>query len=1267
MNTVRKIFASALVLATIVSVSGINFAKAAAMDGDLIKMNGLSTVYYYKGGKRYVFPQQNTYMSWFTDFNNVKTVAQSELESYPLGANVTVRPGTSLIKITTNPTVYAVEPGGKLRSIVSEANASSLFGSNWAKKVIDVSDAFFTNYQITSALTAGVYPAGSLVKGSSADVYYFDGTNFRKFASEAAFYANKFNFAFVQTAPAAMTMTPMGTDITGNESGLTDLTMGASGTVSGSGLSVALSSDTPASANVTKGATRVTYTKFNVTAANDGDVRLDTVVITRGGVGSAADFDNVYLYDGMTRLTTGRSVNSSTNQATFSNVNYTVTKGTTKTLSIVADVNASATTGNDNFSISLASAIAANGATVSGSFPVAGNTMSITNVSGGAITIAKTGSLSSPKAGELQAQVAAFTLQASSTEDLMIKNLTLYQVGNIQNGNMTNFNLKQAGTTLATAASMNSNGTIVLNFSTPYALNKGITKTFEVYADVASAARSGDTSIIYLDNSADLYATGNTYGYGAAVTRTGYDNTVGTPTWTDASYTTIEAGQVTLSFQGPSVTDYAVQQQDAEIFRFTMNAKSNIEVRSLGLTLDAPASASGGLSNGGTTANYTDIKFTDVTTGQLLAGPKDVSGTGVDTSQLLTYSDTWTINANQTRTIKVTADIANFTPAANESIKATLSAFGVSAIKNLDTNQYVALANIVPSTAIAGNTHRVKAGTVTLSLAGTPATHTYINGSAAVAMTGINIAAGTGKDIKLTSLMLTATGANGCSTPANCVLNVKLWDGTNQVGETKSLSGTTVTFSNLNVPVLKGATKTLLATVDLNTLSTPIAGSTTLKLDVASTSDATVQDTEGNSVNVSGTVTGPTHTIVASGTLSAALAPDDAESESRLVIAGSDNEVLGKIKFTATREDLRIAKVRVEVPAPAIEEVSSLSLWNGSTKITNDVSLTSGTPNYADFNSFTTDFIVPKDGNLTLTVKGTLNTISNGATSGTTISATLSNVAGTFEARGLNGSNTVLSESDVTALPLAAHDMYLRKTKLTVSQSTLTGTLINGTANKLYEFTVAADSKEDVSLKQIVLDVTLSDNVGTNDTLTAGTFKIYRGSTDISSNVDIHQIDGTTIESINSLAEGTSQAFITWASEEVIAKGTSNTYSVWATPSGFSHPADKDGITVNMRNDSAAQGATYTYLNDVDATAGQTTVSLGILANPYTTLDTAGAAPTLGTSPTNNVIWSDNSVVAHSAAVTANTGALAAPTSSADWYNTYLIKNFPFGGTTLTQ
>lgn len=1265
-NTLRKISTFALAIATIVSVSGIasvNTVKAAAPDMSLIKMNGLSTVYYLKDAKRYVFPNEKTFLTWYRNFSSVMTISQSELESYPLGGNVTYRPGVQLVKITTDPKVYAVGYNRTLHSIVSEQNAINLWGSNWASMVQDVPDSFFTNYVVGAPLTEGMYGEGQLVKMSnSPDVYYYDGSNYRAFSSEAAFSANRFSFAHVATAPVAMSLTPVGSMITGVDNSLINTAGSASSSVStGTGLSVALSADTPASASLPLGATGVTYTKFNVTASNDGDIVLQSVTVHRSGVGTPSDFENVYLYDGMTRLTTGRSINTSTNQATFNNLNLTIARGTTKTLMIVADMLSSGTgSGSSSLGIEAASGIAAGGATVTGSFPVMGNMMGMTNVTAGTITIEKTGSLTNPKAGETGAKIASFRLTAGSSEDIKVTGITLYNSGSVQSDRLTNFMLKQGGSTVATAAAM-ANNNIMLTFSAPFMLEKGASRTFELYGDVAASARSGDTIVIYLDNSADLHSVGQTYGFGASVDRTAYDG------GSDSSSTSIEAGQVTLSFQGPSVTDLAVQQQDVELFRFTITSQSNIEIRNTHLNLTTTSSSADndltdvdGLLNL-TVPNYTDIKFTDVNSNQLVAGPKDVTASGNDLTQTLNYSDIWNVNAGQTRTIKVTTDIANFTPISDETIKATLNVFTDTDIKNLDTNQFLDVSEaVVPSTNIAGNTHPVKSGSVTVSLAGTPSAQTYINGATGIQMTGMNVAAGTGKDIKITSVMFTAVGANSCATETDCVLNVKLWDGATQVGQTKSLSTDTVTFNNLNVMVPKGTTKTLIATVDLNTLSS-VAGSTTLRLNIAAATDVVAQDVDGNSISVSGTVTGPNHTVSGAGSLSVVAGSVTAETEARIILTGKTDEVLASYRFTAANEALKLTKVRIEVPASALEEVNSVSLWDGATKVTGDVTLTSGTPNYADFNSFTSDFVIPKDSSKTLTVKGNTGTISGGATSGTDVTATLSST--NFEARGTN-SNTVLSGTDLTGDPITGQTMVLRKTKLTLAEGAApacsdSGCLTNGASTKLHSFTATADANEDAAIKQMIFDITLTDNVGTNDTLTMGSFRLFRNGSDISSQVDIHNLAGATIESTNTLGEGTSQAIVTFTDQDLVAKGTTNTYELWATPGGYTSTIDNDAVKAVLNTDATAQTAGLTYLIDLDTTASEKTASLGNLLNT-SRLGTEGASATLATNAM--FLWSDNSAVPHTASLVDSTASGDDSTSSGDWFNSYLFKTTPFTG-----
>ena len=51
-----------------------------------------------------------------------------------------------MIKINSDPTVYAVSLGGTLHAIASESVASQLYGSAWNKQIDDVADGLFGNY-----------------------------------------------------------------------------------------------------------------------------------------------------------------------------------------------------------------------------------------------------------------------------------------------------------------------------------------------------------------------------------------------------------------------------------------------------------------------------------------------------------------------------------------------------------------------------------------------------------------------------------------------------------------------------------------------------------------------------------------------------------------------------------------------------------------------------------------------------------------------------------------------------------------------------------------------------------------------------------------------------------------------------------------------------------------------------------------------------------------------------------------------------------------
>lgn len=138
-------------------------APAACVSGSLIKLpldpdssNQAETTVYYCGadGKRYVFPDPGTYFSWYSDFSRVTIVSPEVLAAAPIGGNVAYRPGSRLIKIKTDPKVYALSKGGVLHWVPSEAIAEKLYGQNWNQEVSDVAEEFFVDYVLGDPITS---------------------------------------------------------------------------------------------------------------------------------------------------------------------------------------------------------------------------------------------------------------------------------------------------------------------------------------------------------------------------------------------------------------------------------------------------------------------------------------------------------------------------------------------------------------------------------------------------------------------------------------------------------------------------------------------------------------------------------------------------------------------------------------------------------------------------------------------------------------------------------------------------------------------------------------------------------------------------------------------------------------------------------------------------------------------------------------------------------------------------------------------------------
>ena len=344
--------------------------------GDLIKASTSAVYYYGADAKRYVFPNEKTYKTWYADFSSVKMITDADLAAISLGGNVTYRPGVKMVKITTDPKVYAVASNGTLRWITTAALAASLYGANWAVMVEDVPDAFFINYNVGSPLN------------------------------------NVSDFS-----PAAATAAAI--SINADKSLIAPTT--------GPVLIVSLASDTPATENVPGGIT-LNFTKINFSATSSS-VSIKSIYVTRYGLSSNNDVTSIKFTKASSE-TVGSIGTLNANSKALLTFNPVLTIDVNNPLSLYLKANIASTIPSGNtiaLGIDLASDISLVTGTVSGNFPIIGNYMGGVSLESNSVTLNPPDGILI--AGRNRQGVASFKVSAGQAEDMDLNSITITDTG----------------------------------------------------------------------------------------------------------------------------------------------------------------------------------------------------------------------------------------------------------------------------------------------------------------------------------------------------------------------------------------------------------------------------------------------------------------------------------------------------------------------------------------------------------------------------------------------------------------------------------------------------------------------------------------------------------------------------------------------------------------------------------------------------------------------------------------------------------------------
>ncbi len=842
-----------------------------------------------------------------------------------------------------------------------------------------------------------------------------------------------------QPCSTGSTLVPGCTSTTGYSS-TTGLSCAGGSTPAQTGpVTASLSTTNPASGVIVTGQANAKL--VDVVFAGAGTV--NSVTLKRSGISTQSTLQNVYLYDGVNRLTDGYSFNNN-GDLTMNNLNLAVNGS--RTISVVADVSTVLGGALSGQTIAVALTSFTSGTTVS-SVNVQGNTMSVAD---GTNTLASVSFTSAQSFGgaTVNAGTSSYTVYRQAiqvnTRTVWLKAANFRIVGSAPTGAVANAGLFVDGVKVGNNASMTmANGTNYLSFdlsSMPFALTTG-GHTVEVRADIVGGANYNFT--VSLQQASDLMILDPQVGVNIAI----------------SPFTSYAGGQV------------------------------NIGAGSATFTVDPAFSAMTNVTGGASNAAIAkfkirgygeDVKVTQLTVTPVLSSttPTQSCPTACGLQNVTLYfngsqvgsQQNWTtgaltfnlgsqliIPANTDSVLEVRADLRT-TAGAN------YTAGTVSANLGSGTAEGFTSHTSVPTPAVTGTSLTIQTGLLAVS-ANAGYTSQNISPNTAGAKIGSFVFQNqsSSESVRVTSVQvaLAFTGAQSLTNFSGLRTSEASGSGSTPVQPQASN-----TFS-VDFTLAPGATKVLDIFADAGSVTTGTIATTITTTSI------------GSSSNVSQTITsvaGQTITIV-SGTVATPTVLSQSSTQSQYIAAGTTvgttNGSKASFNFVGSNGASTISELKVTVTSGTANQTPVSSVTVGG--VTAPVVATSTTTGDAYLTNL--NIAVPNgagganvDVFLNYTAVG-----STGVTSGTTATAAITYV------RSTSGGTTSTTTPNVSAPTMT---VVASKPLVSVNSTQQTG-LILGAENKIGEVTISADAAGNIGLKTLVFNVGasgLSAAVDINDT-----------------------------------------------------------------------------------------------------------------------------------------------------------------------------------------
>ncbi len=966
-----------------------------------------------------------------------------------------------------------------------------------------------------------------------------------------------------------------------------------SGTVSVSLASSSPSAQTVIADSTTADGAQALIEGLRLTFTGD-NVKITSLKVKRGGISADADIANMYLKVDGNILDNIASVSST--YSTFNNAAGLFAVNGTKDVEVLFDLASGTTSGKTiNFSVNSASDITVDSGTVSGSYPIMGNSIATATASDlGKVTIAHVSDPGTSIEAALTNQTLWTFSLASADQALTVNKIKVDVIGTINANDLGNLYIYDGVNQIGTAvASLDSDKTLTFS-NLNYKITAGQTKNISVRGDVLSG--TGRTFQMRVSEARDIEATDNNYNVNLRLNQSDTYTII-----TASSTTTISTGSLTIN-KSTSSTSGNVAKDALGVLLAKYDFKAVGEaVKISNLVVSAVVSGSNGtdidnakiLLNGSQIGTTKDLE-------SLTADDGNAADAADDDDTQFTFGNSFIAQSGVTNTVEIYGDIkkgAGTSYSGGETILIGFEAGTSNALRQTTGTTF-------NTTAVDGNTLTISSASLSTAKNASVANQNIVGGSQDVVIGSWMITAGAAEAINVSSIVVIEDGAQGIGSAFN---NLELWSNGVKYAQTISNSsatdGTSNTFNlstNLNVPAGNSVQVDLKGTVLGNPTWTD---ADEIKISsvtgIGATTSGTVSDTTG--------AVGQTLTTATAGTITAAVAATPTNPYATLYLAGKTENTVAAWKLSANNvEDLKVTRIQVqEVHSDNVPgNVKNLRLFVGGTQVGGTVpAMTTGSPDTALFEDNTNGlFTIPKNNDVIVSLKADITDASN-ATFGTNgKNLTFRIVMPTETGAQLTSSSEISARgalSNAFALEGVASDtnydsnvVKVVKSKPTFAKyaGTPSGTLVVGTT-EVARFTIAADIAGDITFTSGTHNIKFTVLAGEAG---ASTVSLLDASTD--------QAVATAISAATLIA-GTELNFELFSDTGglVIPAGTTRTFKVKANLAAFT--ATGDSFQLQLNNTAAdlsfddGNGTASTDINDAYTGKGLP-IDFGVLTKP---------------------------------------------------------------------